>query len=254
MAGRGRHHVSIGLQRSPHGEAVERAAPRSGRRDTFPSRAQAGALALVVFVLFVAGDGARVTSYISAGVELTDVATSPLALVASAAATVLWLRVMRLPPGQIRAERPSLRRRIGAMLIDAFLAGNAAGCVTALFPLALESFATGSWAWSFQRPSVTADVVLSLAAVLAVLAGVVLWMAWPAARGRQSVGAYMMGIRLARADDARPSLGWAVRHVLMGLLALCAGPVTLLAGADAEGRYWNDRTARSRVVRVDPGT
>ncbi|HET7232238.1 MAG TPA: RDD family protein [Longimicrobium sp.] len=247
--------MSTGLQPLPPREATEPPS-RPPARKPFPSPLQAGIIASAALVLAVIGGGATATIQASpSGGELTTVASSPAALAASAIAACLWLRVAGVPPGLPRHDRPSVWRRMSAVFIDVAMAGVTLGAVAALLPLAVEARAAGAWAWSFQRSSATAvDTVLSLGVVLAVLSGMMLWMAWPSARGRRSVGGYVMGVRLVRVGGAGPSLGWAVLHVFTGFLALCAWPVTLLAGADREGRYWNDRAAGSRVVRVDPAT
>jgi hypothetical protein len=248
--------VSTGLQPSPPLDSErEPAAPRPPGRAPFPSPSEAGGIAVAVLVLLFVGGGGTQPASATPGGEWVEAVSSPLAVIAAIAALALWLRVVRLPSGRTRVDRPSLARRMGAVAIDFYVAGMMLSSVAMLLALALEARRTGAWAWSFGRPPVaTGDAAAMLAGMVLILGGVVVWMAWPASRGRQSVGGYILGVRLERVDDVRPSLDWAVLHVCLGFLAQCVWPVTLLSGADGEGRYWNDRAARSRVVRVDPGT
>jgi hypothetical protein len=87
-----------------------------------------------------------------------------------------------------------------------------------------------------------------LAALVALF---LLYFVYPLARGRPTVGAYLLGLSSTR-DGNSVSLGFwcALRRVGWAFLGLCVFPFTLKTGLDAEGRTWYDRRSGLQVGQL----
>jgi len=78
-----------------------------------------------------------------------------------------------------------------------------------------------------------------------------LYYAWPVARGRQTVGCFLLGLKVAPAATRKtpPDLALGLRRVVLAFAGLCSWPVLfILRGAD--GTTWYDRLTDTRVELV----
>jgi RDD family protein len=185
---------------------------------------------------------------------LVQAGSDPWLLVWAAIAIPLFIYVLRRDFPYEPAGIPSWKRRFAAFFLDFYVALTSTAPFAALIPLAAEAVRTGSFAWSFKRRyTVDADWYLVVPMVLAEMALVALYFAWPVARNRQTVGCYLLRLRVVPAESsrARRSLALGFRRVTLGFIGLCTWPVMWLFGRGDDGSTWYDRATNSRVELVN---
>jgi uncharacterized RDD family membrane protein YckC len=195
---------------------------------------------------YLVGGGAGASISYLDGIGAYEVSTSVPSLLA--ALTILIAYSIALNPTDPGSKGPvaATGRRAIAWFIDFLLALTALTSVLTLIPLTTEALATGQFVWEFQRTQITlTDWLVTLLVIALGFAGMAFYWALPVMRGGQTVGQYILGLRVipATADSLSPTRVW-----LRGLLQPFA--VLLWFGKLASGKYWQDELANTKVVRV----
>lgn len=179
--------------------------------------------------------------------------TSPWAIMAAVAclAVVIFHRPLASSPAPEQKVR--LRSRVAAFFIDIFAGFSIVGPLSALPMVLYVALASGSFWWGarISGPNVWEHlfaVVLVLGAVL----GLFVYFYAPQARGRRTLGQYVMGYRVERIE------GRTVNYVVLGLLTfvgVCAWPVSMvLALLRPDREFWWSLKSGVRAVRLAPTT
>ena len=175
----------------------------------------------------------------------------PYVLFWTAAAITLFVLLMVRKPGPVTEGVPSFKRRVLAFVIDFWFGLLALSSVGALIPLSLEAERTGHFEWHFQRNfSVNSDG-LSALSTLFIMFLMILYFAFPLTRGRQTVGCFIMRLRVLPpfGDEGCFTLSAALKRSIYSFIGLCS----MMArgwGRDEDGRTWYDRTTGCIVVLV----
>src|SRR5271165_2007109 len=120
----------------------------------------------------------------------------PAMLLWAAIAIVLFILLMVREPNAMAEGVPTRKRRVFAFLVDFWFSLLAISTVGALIPLSIEALRTGRFVWHFQRNySVNTDV-LSVLSSLLFMGLMVLYFAFPLTRGRQTVGYFIMRLKV----------------------------------------------------------
>jgi uncharacterized RDD family membrane protein YckC len=146
---------------------------------------------------------------------------------------------------------PARKRRIFAFVIDFWFSLLTLSAVGALVPLLVEAVRTGHFAWHFQRNySVNTDG-LSAVWILLFMALMVLYFTFPLTRGRQTVGCFIMRLRVTPpfGDQGCFTLRAALRRTFYAFRGLCS-IFTRNWDRDGQGRTWYDRETDCTVVLV----
>jgi uncharacterized RDD family membrane protein YckC len=124
--------------------------------------------------------------------------------------------------------------------------------IAELIPLLLETRRTGRFAWHFQRNYSTNTDGLAALASLVSIALMVLYFAFPLTRGRQTVGYFIVGLKVAPpfGDEGRFTLKAALMRTYFAFVGLCS-VLTRKWDPDGQGRTWYDRKTNCTVVLVD---
>lgn len=176
----------------------------------------------------------------------------PAVLLWAVIAVALFVVLMVRKPGIVAEGVPTSKRRILAFLIDFWFSVSVMSSIGALIPLLLEAGRTGHFAWRFQRNYSTPTDPLAALASLVFTALMVLYFAFPLTRGRQTVGYFILRLKLA------PPFGTEGRFTLKAALirtyyAFTGGIFVFSRNwdRDGQGRTWYDRKTNSSVVFVD---
>lgn len=175
----------------------------------------------------------------------------PAVLLWAVTAIALYVVVMIRKPGTVAEGVPPSKRRVLAFLIDFWFSLLVVSSIGALIPLLLEAMRTGHFAWHFHRSySVKADALAAITSLL-FMALMVLYFVFPLTRGRQTVGYFIVRLKLA------PPFGIEGRFTLKAALIRTyyafAGGSSVFRNwdRDEQGRTWYDRKTNSTVVFVD---
>jgi len=175
----------------------------------------------------------------------------PAVLLWDAIAVALFVVLMLRKPGSVAEGVPTSKRRILAFLIDFEFSLCVTASVGALVPLMLEAMRTGHFAWYFHRSYSVKTDALAAVVSLVFMALVVFYFTFPLTRGRQTVGYFILRLRLA------PPFGTEGRFTLKAALIRTyyafTGGFTVLRSwdRDGQGRTWYDRKTDCTVVFVD---
>ena len=193
-------------------------------------------------------DSASDQTHVMAGVP-------PALLVWNVLATPLtWFLVKWRAPSEPDGV-PSWRRRLAAFVIDFVVIFCAIVPVATLIPLVAEAARTGTFAWTFTRDfSVWSDWLIGFLLGNGVFAGMLLYFAVPIVRGTQTVGCYLLRLKVVPVEGRQLRLSSAVWRVILGYIALCMAPVTVWRGHGLDGSTWYDRSTRFRVNLVKSRT
>jgi uncharacterized RDD family membrane protein YckC len=169
----------------------------------------------------------------------------------SAIAIALFtLLMVRKPTGAVEGVPPR-KRRIFAFVIDFWFSLLTLSTVGALLPLSIEAVRTGHFMWHFHRNYSVEGDSLALVFSLLFMALMVLYFAFPLSRGRQTVGCFIMRLRVT------PPFGdegcFTLRTALMRTYYAFVGLTSMLTrnwDRDGQGRTWYDRKTDSTVVLV----
>lgn len=176
----------------------------------------------------------------------------PAVLLWAVIAVALFVVLMVRKPGTVAEGVPTSKRRILAFLIDFWFSLSVVSSVGALIPLLLEAERTGHFAWRFQRNYSTPTDPLAALASLVSMALMVLSFAFPLTRGRQTIGYFILRLKLAPpfGTEGRFTLKAAVVRTFYAFVGL-ASVLTRNWDRDGHGRTWYDRKTNSTVVFVD---
>lgn len=173
---------------------------------------------------------------------------SPIALAVSALLAGFVLSYPQQAAVVIDGPPVSVVRQIGALFIDTSAIMLIAFPAATLVMLAIEAAEVGVFAWSFQRTFLRMTDFWSLASLLIFLAVLVLYFQWHGARGRRTLGEYVLGYRVTPAGET-PSDAWTYAWRRVGGIFLW--PLTALAAAQHPDKtMWWDRASGFRAVRV----
>lgn len=161
------------------------------------------------------------------------------------------LLMVRRPSGVIGGV-PTLKRRVLAFLIDFWFCLLIVSSVGELVPLWLEAKRTGHFAWHFQRNYSFSSEGLAASVSLVFMALMVLYFAFPLARGRQTVGYFIVGLKVAPpfGDAGRFTFKAALVRTFYALVGLTS-VLTWKWDRDSEGRTWYDRKTNCTVRLVN---
>lgn len=129
---------------------------------------------------------------------------------------------------------PGSGRRIVALFVDLYFGTTILASVGGLIILALEASRTGRFEWSFERQyAVTTDYFVAVPIDLLTLGLLFLYLAFPLTRGKQTVGCFIMRIKVEPASGSdRFTLRQAVQCTWSECLALASLPFALIRGRD----------------------
>jgi len=162
-------------------------------------------------------------------------------------AFLLMLEVEEFPAGV-----PSAWRRFFAFLIDFWFSLTILASFGGILPLWLERMRTGQFTWHFTRNySVPSDDIFLLPLALITMALMFLYFVWPLTKGKQTVGCFIMRLRLAPPFGSRGALTFrtAVRRVWLEFSGM--GSFILRRNdRDSQGRTWYDRESNCTVILI----
>lgn len=217
-------------------------------------RLLASALVLLGFVIMYFFDVGQVGDSMRwrNGNTSVSAGSHPAELLWSAAAVALFVLLMLRKPSAITEGVPTVKRRILAFLIDFWLSLSVVSSVGALIPLWLEAMRTGHFAWQFHRTYTANTDGLAAFASLVFMALMVLYFAFPLTRGRQTVGYFIVGLKVA------PPFGsegrFTFKAALLRTFYAFIGPASVLSqdwDRDGQGRTWYDRKTDCTVCIVN---
>jgi RDD family protein len=175
----------------------------------------------------------------------------PAMLLWSAIAIALFTLLMVKEPNEVVEGVPTYKRRIFAFVIDFWFSLLTLSAIGALLPLSLEAARTGHFAWYFQRNYSVGTDGLSAVSIPLTMALMILYFAFPLTRGRQTVGCFIMRLRVAPpfGDHGRFTFRAALRRAFYAFFGLCS-ILTRKWDRDGQGRTWYDRETDCTVVLV----
>ena len=183
--------------------------------------------------------------YIAAG-------SHPALLAWAIASIALFVCLLKVEVEEFPAGVPSGWRRFFAFLIDFWFSLAILASLGGTVPLWIESIRTGHFSWHFERNfSVPSDEIYGIPLVLITMALMFLYFVWPLTNGKQTVGSFIMRLRVAPPFGMRGAFTFrqAVRRVWLELTGM--GSFLLRrSDRDSQGRTWYDRETNSTVVLV----
>ena len=179
-------------------------------------------------------------------------ASHPAVVLWAAAAVALFVLLMVSRPSRATGGVPTLKRRVLAYLIDFWFSLLIVSSVGELVPLLLEAKRTGHFAWHFQRNYSVSSDGLAASVSLVFMALMVLYFAFPLTRGRQTVGYFILRLRVAPpfGDEGRFTVKAAIMRTYYAFVGL-ASVLTRNWDRDEQGRTWYDRKTNCTVILVE---
>jgi hypothetical protein len=178
--------------------------------------------------------------------------THPAVLLWAVIAVGLFAVLMVRKPGPAAEGVPTSRRRILAFLIDFQFSLCVTASIGALAPLLLEAMRTGHFAWYFHRSYAVKTDALAAVASFVFMALMFFYFAFPLTRGRQTVGYFILRLKLA------PPFGTEGRFTMKAAFIRAyyafTGGISYFArnwDRDGQGRTWYDRKTNAVVLFVD---
>jgi hypothetical protein len=207
-------------------------------------------LSFVVIHLYHIGQVGN-TMVLKNGETSISAGSHPAMLLWSALAIGLFVLLMVKEPNAAVEGVPSRKRRILAFVIDFWFSLLTLSAIGALLPLSLEAARTGHFAWHFQRNYSVSTDGLSTVSIPLTMALMILYFAFPLTRGRQTVGCFIMRLRVAPpfGEQGCFTLRAALRRTLYAFFGLCS-LYTRKWERDGQGRTWYDRETDCTVVLV----
>jgi uncharacterized RDD family membrane protein YckC len=182
--------------------------------------------------------------YVAAG-------SHPALLAWALVSVALFALLLRLEVEETPAGIPSRRRRFLSFLIDFWFSLAILASLGGVIPVLLEGMRTGRFAWHFSRnysvPSDEIEVLL----ILITLAFMFLYFVLPLTKGKQTVGCFIMRLRVTPPFGLRGAFTFrqAARRVWMEF----AGTASIFgrgSDRDSQGRTWYDRETDSTVILI----
>jgi len=152
-----------------------------------------------------------------------SVGSHPAILGWDAVAIALFIALMLRNAQTVVVGAATRRRRIAAFFIDFWFVLLTLSGPDALVPLWLEATRTGHFVWHFQRNhAVNGDVTYSFVSALIFAALTFLYFAFPLTRGSQTVGCFVMRIKVTPpfGDGGRFTFGAALRRTWSELIGM----------------------------------
>jgi uncharacterized RDD family membrane protein YckC len=179
----------------------------------------------------------------------------PMVLVWDAIALALFVALMLRNADAVIGGAPSRGRRIAAGLIDFWFSLLTLSGIIAVVPLSLEAARTGHFAGHFQHDyTVSTDGVFVLPSTFALLALMVLYYVFPLTRGTQTVGCFIMRIKVAPpfGDRGRLTFRQAIRRTYYEFNGFSSFLwLSKNWDRDGQGRTWYDIKSDCSVVLVE---
>ena len=182
-----------------------------------------------------------------------SVRSHPALLVLAAFIICLYSVLLKQHVSIVFVGKAGLTRRFFACFLDFFAVVAVTLCISLIIPLTLEACRVGHFSWSFRRDyGIPTDPYVFFSSVPLTFLALILYSAYPLTQGKQTVGDYVMRIKVRPPLDADGRFTWtgAVRRVWYSCVGLCAWPYTLLMGVDQKGQTWYDRATGCRVSLV----
>ncbi len=181
-----------------------------------------------------------------------SVGSDPVLIIWDAMAIVLFAALMRIRSKTVVVGIPTLKRRTAALFIDFWFSLATVSTVIALVPLWLEARRTGHFSWHFERDYAVGTDALVTPLALLVMAVMFLYFAFPLTKGKQTVGCFVMRLRVTPpfGEEGRFTFREALRRTGYGLWGLMTWKWAAKGFRDGQGRTWWDRETDCRVVLV----
>jgi uncharacterized RDD family membrane protein YckC len=167
--------------------------------------------------------------------------SSPIALI-GAISLALFAFLFRSKNEPLKyTPRVPLWRRLISLHIDALIAMAIAVPFDVLLMLLVESLYTGKFSWQFERKGAREyDVSVGIFSVFLTMGWFLFYLSYPIAKGRQTIGHFIMGYRIANKQSAL-SLTKAMWHNILGLFVLCVWIVAVpLAACDSKKQLFHE--------------
>jgi uncharacterized RDD family membrane protein YckC len=219
-----------------------------------------GAFAVVAFQvgsLYVfpgVGGGAREWSN---GATTVSATSSSVALAWSLLGILLFVILMTRNQSAVPAGVPAWWRRAGAFFIDFHFGVITLAGVATMVALVLEAEKTGHFVWNSQpRYSDPTEFVLLIPLTLLFMAVLFLYFAFPLTRGKQTVGCFVMRIKVTPPFGTEGCFTWpgAVRRTWYEFRGLGRWTSLLKPKRDADGNTWYDIESGCHVALVNDGS
>jgi|SRR5579863_8426569 len=210
------------------------------------------ALSFLLMYLFSSG----VVGYASHwenGKGYVAASSHPALLVWSVLSVALLTFLLLLKVEEFPAGVPSGRRRSVAFLIDFWFSVAVLASLGGMVPLWFESLRTGQFSWHFQRDySVPSDEIFAIPLILTAMALMFLYFVWPLTRGKQTVGCFIMRLKVAPPFGSRGALTFrtAARRVWLEFTGMGSFLLLKPTDRDSEGRTWYDRETNCTVILI----
>jgi len=208
------------------------------------------ALSFFLLRLFSAGV-VGYTSHWEDGKGYVAAGSHPVLLAWAIGSIALLVLLFRIRAEEIPAGVPSGWRRIVAFLIDFWFSLAILASFGGIIPLWLESLRTGHFAWSFKRDFTVPNDSIIFLLVLTTLGLMFLYFVWPLTKGKQTVGYFILRLRVAPPFGTRGAFTFpqAARRVWLAFTGI--GLSVLRRGdRDSEGRTWYGRETGSTVILI----
>jgi uncharacterized RDD family membrane protein YckC len=178
--------------------------------------------------------------------------THPVALIFAILIVALYLLLMFAPPATLGTPFPGVFRRFVAFWLDFILAMMAIAPIMGILPTLTEWRRTGNFQWTFERTTrAPSDGWLTLAGITFLLAGLVLYYAFPLTRCRPSPGACIAGYQIVSDEGAGINMRVALLRTLLGFIAACTAYLAPFIARDRKkGKFWLDAVFGTRALRL----
>jgi uncharacterized RDD family membrane protein YckC len=186
------------------------------------------------------------------GKVLVTAGSHPVMLGWAFIAVTLYIALMRAHWSMAITGVPTLKRRAAAFLIDFWFSLMVFASTGAMIPLSLEAARTGHFSWKFERDYAVGTDWIATAFVLIFMVLMFLYFAFPLTKGRQTVGCFIMQLKVAPlfGNEGRFTFRGAARRTGYELCGLFTFWIWKGRRDDHE-RTWYDRKTGCRVVQVE---
>ena len=170
---------------------------------------------------------------------IVSAGASPLAMMVSFVLAGFMLGYSQKPATIIIAGPPvSVIRQVAALFVDTGVVALIAFPVCSLLMPVVEALQTGTFAWTFQRSFLRISDFAILAPLLISLAAMVGYFHWHIARGKRTVGEYLLGYMTIPVAEKYPD-AW--RHAWRVMGGLFLWPFAAFAAAHRTDKtmWWN---------------
>lgn len=183
-----------------------------------------------------------------------SVRSDPILFIWAAMAVVLFAVLMGIRSRTVTVGIPTLKRRAAAFFIDFWFSMTTVTTASALVPLWLEIRRTGRFPWHFERDYSVGSDAFILPLVLLEMAVVFLYFALPLTKGKQTVGCFVMRLRVVPpfGDYGRFTFRESLRRTAYELWGLLTWKWATKDFLDDRGGTWWDRETNCSVVLVQP--